>query len=86
MRTKEVFEILRARSRAQTLSLHHCASVVCTAGLEQVWERLVCGQILGFSCTAANSRGVLAVGVLRAFEVGMLKMIRRVSQDLQDVS
>jgi len=86
MQTKEAFEILPGHSHSQTLSLRRCALEVCTADLEQVWEKLVCGQILGFSCTAANSHGALTVGVPRAVEVGMLKMIRHVFRDLQDVS
>jgi hypothetical protein len=86
MRIEEVFEILPARSRCQTLFLRHYALVVYIAGSEQVWESVVCGQIPGFSCTDGRFHGVLAVGVPRAFEVVMLKMILPVSRGLRDVS
>jgi len=46
---------------------------------------VVCVQLLGSSCSAGRFLA-LGAGFLRASEVVMLKMIRRVSRDLQDVS
>jgi len=86
MRIEVVSEILPAHSRVQTLFLRHCALVVYTAGLEQVWASAACGQIPDFSCIAERLHGVPAAGAPRAFEVVMLKMILPVSRGLRDVS
>jgi len=60
--------------------------VECT-GFAKVWEMVVGGRSLGFSCSVAGhspSRGV--VGVLRESEEVMQRKIRLFARDLQDVS
>ena len=81
-RKEEVFLILRAQNRGKTSD--RSPLVACT-GFAISWEMVVCVQLLGSSCTAGHFLA-LGAGFLRAFEVGMLKMIRRVSRDLQGVS
>ena len=81
-RKEEVFLTLRAQSRVKTSDR---SPLVGCIGFAISWEMVVCAQLLGSSCTAGHFLA-LGAGFLRAFEVGMLKMNRRVSRDLQDVS
>ena len=82
MRKEEVFLILRAQNRGKTSG--HFPLVVCT-GSAEVWEMVVCVQLLGSSCTVGCSPA-LGAGFLRAAEVEMPRMILPFSRDLQDVS
>lgn len=82
MRREEVFLILRAQNRGKTSDRSPLAG--CT-GFAKSWAMVVCEQLLGSFCIAGRFPA-LAAGVLRASEVVMQKMIRRVSRDLQDVS
>jgi hypothetical protein len=81
-RKEEVFLILRAQSLVKTSN--RSPLVECT-GFAESWGMVVCVQLLGSSCSAGRFLA-LGAGFLRASEVVMLKMIQRVSRDLQDVS